>query len=301
MGQTEPPVLSVVIAVTAGSTAVRRVLGELAAQRGGPPPEVIVVDGTGALAMTDLASFPGETRLLAAHGADVAVLRALGARAAHGQLVAFTEDLCQHPDNWCAELLRAYAAGRQAFGGAIENGPFRGPSNWAAYLVEFGAFMPPLRAGPANALPGMNAAYERALLEDLPDPSLCEPFVNQRLREQGVRLFHEPALVVRLATRFGVRAFTRHCFAGGRTFARQRLDGARAERRVGYALMAATIVPLLHICRAGAQVLVRRRARLPFVFALPWIALYAASWGLGEAAGAITVRPAQPRVQDASA
>ncbi len=259
------------------------------------------MDGTGALSVSDLAPFPGEARLLAAPGTDVAVLRALGARAVRGELVAFTEDLCQHPESWCAELLRAYMAGRRVFGGAIENGPFRAPSAWAAYFVEFGAFMPPLPAGPAHLLPGMNVAFERSLLADLTEPGLCEPFVNGRLRKRGLLLIHEPALVVRLAKRFGVQDFARHCFRGGRTFARQRLEGARGEQRAAYALMAATLLPLFVTARAGGRVLSRRRARLRFVLALPWILLYAASWGLGEAAGALTVRPTQPPIQELSA
>jgi hypothetical protein len=294
---TDRPALSVVVAATDGPAAVGRLLADLAAQRGAPNPEVIVVDATGQISAEDLGRrFPGGGRLLSAAGADVGVLRAIGARAARGELIALTEDHCRLPADWCATLLRTRAAGHRAFGGPIENGCFRAPPDWATYLVEFSPFMPPLPAGPAGGLPGMNAAYERPLLDHLPDAALCEPILDRRLREQGVRLHLEPGLVVTFERRFRVGAFAWHCFASGRAFAALRLSLAPMSTRVGYALAAATALPLVSVVRIGARVLARRRARLAFLLALPWVALYTAAWGVGEAGGALAVRRSRPEV-----
>ncbi|MDP8924268.1 MAG: hypothetical protein M3O34_15515 [Chloroflexota bacterium] len=291
------PALSVVVAAVDGPGALRRLLADLVAQRGAPTPEVIVVDATGATTADHLAgAFPSGARLLAAVGADVSVLRGIGARAARGELVAVTEDHCRLPANWCAMLLRTRAAGHRAFGGAIENGSFRSPPDWAAYLVEFSGFMPPLPVGPSASLPGMNAAYERALLGDLPDGTLCEPIANRHLRERGVDLHLEPALIVTFERRFGVGAFARHCFASGRTFASLRMARTSAVLRGAYALAAGTALPPILVARIGARVLMRRRARLAFLLAVPWLGVYTMAWGLGEAVGALSVRRTLPRV-----
>jgi len=299
----EQPVLSVVVAATDGPAALRRLLADLAAQRDAPAPEVIVVDGTGRIASEDLTGLPRgtEARLFAAAGADVVVLRAVGARAARGELLALTEDHCRLPADWCAMLLRARAAGHRAFGGPIDNGSFRASPDWAAYLLEYSAFMPPLPAGPTHSLSAMNAAYERALIEDVLDDALCEPIVHRRLRERGVALHLEPALVVRFERRIGVGPFTRHCFASGRTFASLRMARAPIPRRLAYALGGATALPLILTLRIGARVFARRRAGKAFLLALPWVVLYTTAWGLGEAAGALAPQMTGPELTPSGA
>lgn len=257
--------------------------------------EVIVVDTTGSLTVEDLGGVsPGGVRLIPAPGADVAVARAVGAQATRGELVALTEDLCRIPPDWCARLLRARAAGHRAFGGPIVNGSFRAPRDWAAYLLEYSALMPPLASGPTDSLPGMNAAYERTLLEDFPNATLCEPILNGRLRERGVALYLDGELVVRFEQGFGVGQFSRHCFVSGRTFATLRMARAGMVSRAAYAFAAVTVLPLILSARIGARVVARRRARLASLAASPWVALYATAWALGEAGGALTAREGRP-------
>ena len=117
----EQPTLSIVVAATGGPSATRRVLADLAIQRGVPPAEVIVVDGVGTLLPDDLAaSGPGGAEL---HGARGGRLRVAGPpgrapRALYGDLLAFTEDLCRIPPDWCHVLLKTYEAGHRAFGWA---------------------------------------------------------------------------------------------------------------------------------------------------------------------------------------
>jgi hypothetical protein len=288
MSATLQPPLSVIVAATGGAAATRRVLADLAVQRHAPQLELIVVDGSGVLSAADVVLRSAkQAKLLSVPGADVAELRAYGARHAHGELLAFTEDLCRIPPDWCERLLRARAAGHRAFGGTIENGSYRSGADWAAYFVEFGPFIPPLVQGPVRGLPGMNVAYERRLIEDLVRTSLCEPIVSEQLRTRGVDLYQVPDLTVVLEHRFGVVAFARHCFRSGRTFARMRLNGVSWPRRVVYAAAASTALPLVLIARTTGLVFRRRWARLQLVKAIPWIALYSIVWASGEAVGAL--------------
>lgn len=292
MAHENQPVLSVIVAATAGRAATRRVLGDLAAQQDAPHLEVIVVDGTGTLIADDLRIKEARcAKLLLAPGADVAVMRAVGMRASSGQLLAFTEDLCRIPPEWCNRLMRARAAGHRAFGGAIGNGSYRSPSDWAAYFVEFGPFMPPLVNGPARGLPGMNVAYERQVVDDLVQDTLCEPIVNEQLRARGISLHCESDLLVVLEHRFGVGTFARHCFAGGRTFAELRLAGVPRLRRAAFAAAAAIALPCLLTARATRLAFARQWARAALITSFPWVALYSTAWALGEASGALGWSP----------
>lgn len=277
-----------------GPAALRRWLSDLCEQPHLPRLEIVVVDATGHVTASDLAGAPaGQARLITAAGRDVALLRTLGARAATGELVAFSEDHARLPAGWCATLVRLQAAGLRAFGGPIENGPFRAPADWAAYLMEFSAFMPPARGGPTDILPGTNAVYERSLLDGLLDASLCEPIVSRRLREQGVALHLEPDLVVTFERRYGVRPFARHCFSSGQTFARLRLARLPLRSRVAYAVLAATALPPVLVARIVARAVGRPQLIRALPAALPWVVFYSAAWGLGEAAGALAARRAR--------
>jgi hypothetical protein len=288
MQSADRPQLSVIVAATGGRAATQRLLTDLASQARPPSLEVIVVDGTGQLDPADLGPSPGlQPQLVTARGADVAELRARGARRARGGLLAFTEDLCRIPPDWCERLQHAYVAGYRAFGGAIENGSYRSAADWAAYFVEFGPFMPPLVEGPADRLPGMNVVYERDLVEDLIGNSLCEPIVNAQLRSSGISLHNLTDFTVVLEHRFGVANFARHCFCSGRTFARLRLAGTPGVRRIVYAAGAAVALPLVLTGRTSRHAFARRWARGPLLRAAPWVALYSTAWALGEAIGAL--------------
>ena len=51
-----------------------------------------------------------------------------------------------------------------AIGGAVENGVCDTVLDWAAFLFEYSAFVPPIRSGPTLALPGTNVAYRRSCM-----------------------------------------------------------------------------------------------------------------------------------------
>lgn len=287
--------LSVVVTVVTGPTALRQTMEDLVKQRDAPVFDVVVVDTTGLVQANDISlpEFRGGIRLVSAYRCDVAEARSLGVPAARGNLIAFTEDLCRLPDDWCATVVTTRTAGHRAFGGAIANVPSQGPADWAAYLVEFGAFMPPLPAGPTDALPGMNVCYDRALIESVPEGGLCEPIVNGYLRENGLRLHLEPTLVVTFDRSFGVARFVRHCFASGRTFARLRLARRSGLSRVVYAA-AASGLPMVLTVRIGARLSTRRKADVRFLLSLPWIVLYTCAWSVGEAVAALYPSPSAP-------
>jgi glycosyltransferase involved in cell wall biosynthesis len=292
---TEQLALSVIVTAVTGPAALARVLKDLASQRGVPAFDVVVVDTTGSIMENDLqrSDLGGGCSLRRAIGCDVAEARAIGVPMARGDLIAFTEDHCRLPEDWCATAVRTRLNGYRAFGGVIENGSARGPADWAAYLVEFGMFMPPLPGGPTDALPGMNVWYDRLLIEDLPEGGLCEPIVNGYLLQRGLCLYLEPTLVVTFDRSFGGARFVRHCFASGRTFARLRLAHVPALHRLSYALAAAGL-PVVLTGRIWARLAVRRQTGALLLLSLPWIVLYTCAWSVGEAIGALLPPPSSP-------
>lgn len=286
------PFLTVVVSVCEGLGALKRVLADLCNQENAPCFDVVVVDGIGTVNPADLTLDDHATqftnlRLLRAPGRDVAELRSIGAREAKGQFAAFTEDHCRLPPNWCQLISRIAERGFKAFGGVIEIGTRRSASDWAAYLVEFGAFTPGRQSGPTAGLPGMNCVYERSLLELTETNVLCEPLIAARLVETGVSMHLEPALRVVFERHFTTGAFLRHCASSGQTFASLRLRGATLRYRTAYCLAAVLVLPPVLTFRVVRRQRTVGSGRAPLI-AVPIIALYQVAWGLGEAIGSLT-------------
>lgn len=290
--------LTVVVSVCDGASALKRLLADLSVQHDAPEFDLVVVDGTGTVRNGDLGydwpdTRPSTTTLLCATGGDVAELRSAGAGVAKGRFVAFTEDYCRLPRHWLQAINRLSQNGYRAYGGPIELGSHRSGSDWAAYLVEFGAFMPDRPAGRTSILPGMNCIYERSLLVELSLDTLCEPFVARALAEYDVTMYFEPDLKVIFEHHFNVRNFFLHCVASGQTYARLRLQGSALRRRVTYIAGAVVVLP------AALTIRIAKRARTfemrgALISALPTIALYHTGWSIGEAVGALTA-PSAPK------
>jgi hypothetical protein len=289
------PQLSLIVTVCEGRRAFGRLLADLEAQRDPPLIELVVIDTTDALEESDL---PAQERfssatLLRAPGLDVSIARAHGFQRARAPLVAFTEDHCRLPTTWCARLLESFSQGHLALAGPVGIGGFRAAPDWAAFLIEFSAFMPGTRPPGRSGFSGINCAFERTLVADLIDVALCEPIVYQRLRERGQVVWFDPALELLFERSCSPGEFARHCLASGRTYARLRLAGASHWRRLAYASMASTVLPAVMLARIELHLATCPPALRPPLRSIPWTAGFAFCWGVGEALGALSAAPAQ--------
>jgi hypothetical protein len=163
------PRLSVVIVVFAGGDAIRHALSALQSQAEAASVEIIV-------AAEPDAAMPhaGGPRVRVVHGppgAHPAQLRALGVAAASAPIVACIEDHCRPRSDWVAAVLAAHARSPDAavIGGAIDKATPDRAIAWAAYLLEYGRYMPPVAGGPAAFLSDCNVSYKRAALADIAD------------------------------------------------------------------------------------------------------------------------------------
>lgn len=235
------------------------------------------------------ARFPWAT-FIERRDAPVPVLWREGIDRSSGDAVALTISPMEPAADW-VPALRAELAHADVIGGAIDPGEGLRISDYAEYLCRYAKDMRPFELHPSTDIPGDNCVYRRSVLEQAHDTfreGFWEPVVNRRLAEQGARLVHSPAPVVRQGRSAGWLAFTRQRLRHGRAHGRQR--GATFSRgRNVLGVVAAPVVPLLLTSRILQELSSRGRLGVRTAVALPHIALFNVAWALGEARGHLDV------------
>jgi hypothetical protein len=257
------PDVSIVVASNGTPGSVDACLAALEGQLDGA--EVIVQDRAGALVPE-----------LWRDGIDVA----------QGSIVALTISPMRPAPDWVARI-RARLAEDEVVAGAIDPGDGLRLVDWAEYFCRYARDMRPFERRENPEIPGDNCAYRRELLErtrELYRDGFWEPEVNRALRTDGVRLWHDPDVVVYQGRSAGFGAFFRQRLDHGRAYGRQR--GARfgsGRNAAGVAL--AVVVPLVLVVRTAQEVFSRGRFRGRLLAALPVLLAFDAAWAAGEAMG----------------
>jgi hypothetical protein len=178
--------------------------------------------------------------------------------------------------------------GRGIVGGPVENGRASRAYDWALYLCEYAAHMPPLADGPVRALSGVNVAYERRLLLDCRgvwQEAFYENEVHDALRAQGQDLHRSGTASVTSHLCLPLRAAAAHLYRGGRRYGRHRRARASAAMRAVLPI-GALALPALLTWRVLRTVAARRPERLGMTArGLPGIVALNAAWSAGEARG----------------
>ena len=286
----EPPTpdVTVVIASVNGLPYPLACLDGLARQEGAPAFEVIVADCTGPSTAAAVRERHPDVRVLRYDDQkSVPWLRSAGIAAAQGRLVAVTEDHCVPRPDWVASLVAAHRrTGWAAVGGGVENGAVRRTVDWAAYFCEYSQLMSPVDAGPNDAVPGMNVAYDMEALapvRHLFDEGAWEHSLHQGLRDAGYQTGLDPSIVVSHEKHFTVAMFMRERWHYSRAFAGQRVAGLPPSRRLAWAAGSLLLPPVL-LARVAANVS-RRGHRGRLARALPLMLLFSTVWAAGETVG----------------
>ena len=288
------PDLSVVIASFTGETSLRRCLDSVRHSLGQVAASAEILAVVGWRGDYPLESSHPDTLFLQHSGGDVFELRAVGAEAAKGRLVALLEDHVTVTPEWAAALHRAFEQGHQVVGGPVDQGDkglrglWRNAYDHALYFVEYGHFMSPWVEGEARVLSGINVAYDRHLLEATQGTwhqSLRENEVHDVLLRQGHRLMAAPDARVESHLEMDLPKATDHLFQGGRHFGRYRAATTPGWRRYLWPL-AAPAVPAVLAVRLLRRVLERQPHRLGHLLLakIPLLILLG-SWSLGEGLG----------------
>ena len=215
-----------------------------------------------------------------------------------GQVVAAVEGRSVPSATWCADLVAAHARAPEApaVGGPVTLKPDASAFDWGLYFSEFAAFAPPLPEGPSPQLSGANLSYKREALDgcrDLMDRGLWEAALHERWLSRGEPLWLSGAQVVfhNGMTRGDA---LRMRFHYGRSYAADRFRERPRGVAFAYALIAPAL-PALLTWRGAHQA--ARAGLLPkFVSGLPWLVALNTAWALGEAAGYLLGRAADPEI-----
>lgn len=227
-----------------------------------------------------------------------AELRAAGAAAVAGDVLALLESHCRPAADWCQRILSAHGGmPHAAIGGPIEKGPLSDGGtdtalNWSVYLADYSRYMLPRPEGPADGLSDCNVSYKRSVLEALRGhwtTEFHENVVNGALRAAGGTLWFDPALAVFEQRSLTVGAALRDRFTFGRLFGSSRAAGAGWLKRLAMAVAALFMPPLL-VARVAGNVRGRGRHGDQLVRCLPALAMISAAWLAGESVGYLTGR-----------
>jgi glycosyltransferase involved in cell wall biosynthesis len=209
--------ITVAVTTTDPPPAVLPRLASLAEQTRRIGGELMLVSGA-AQSEFDEAALCG-VRVHHLPGRTIFECRAAALELASSNIVALTEDHCEHPDDWCARILENYASSSRLvlLGGAVSNGSTRRLDDLMNFWMTFGPFAP----GQVVAKhPCVAQFIVRKTAVKLPlRPGELESSVIQKFEKVPGAVRVDPQLCVRHVQSHGLRnTFTIH-FHNGRATA----------------------------------------------------------------------------------
>src|SRR6266436_2195793 len=279
---------------TEDSSRIVETLDALRAQEGSPAYEVIIADRR-LDAVTELicAKYPEACVLPCAAGTSLPELRTLAFEKAGGDYIVITEDHCVPPKNWLASIFEAFKVapeGTVAVGGAIENGVCDTALDWATFLCEYSAFVPPIRSGPATTLPGMNVAYRRSAITELDRAILLRGFwettVHPLLAQKGFVLYLSDEIRILHKKKFSFRLFAHQRFLYSRYYAGLRFTQGQLAARWAMCGLTLALPPLL-LVRIVRNLMSKKQFLAQFARALPLMTVFVLIGACGEVVGYI--------------
>ncbi len=284
-----PRSLSAVVAAWNGPKLLRACLKSLAIARARGEFEVIVAvpAGRGFEELITL-EFPWAAAVTVAAAPTVPALRKAGLTRATGELVAFLEDHATVVPEWAEALLAEYALGdRDAVGGPVAQAAGRSSVDWAAYLFDYGRFMPPRPGGPVRDLSGLNMSFSRPILDSMGavfDDGVFEGPLYAELVRRGTTPYLSPSAIVIQNREYPRRQTLLSFFYLGRGYAGRRIEKTRWAARL---VRAATCValPAVLLWRILSTVLPKGQDTGRVLRSLGYLSLITISWSIGEFVG----------------
>jgi glycosyltransferase involved in cell wall biosynthesis len=250
--------------------------------------EVLVLDRCGEdLRAAVRCRFPEVTVTAASPGTTIPELRAMGFRQARADAVAVIEDHTLVERGWGRQMLDALAAGADVVGGSVYNAAVNSTVDWAAFLCEYSHLLPPLPAGPVEALTGNNVVYRRALLDryaEIIDAGRWEDYLHAAMRRDGVRLVCRPEIRILHKRHYRVREYVSERYLYARAYAGLRRGDMPPARRALFAAGALALPPVL-FWRVVRRVMAARGHGRALLRSLPLLGLFVCAWSVGEVVG----------------
>jgi glycosyltransferase involved in cell wall biosynthesis len=284
--------VSIVIAAVNDWDSLEECLGCLSPQLANrPEAELLIMDRCHDGWTEKIAAMCPEARVFVYNEKlNIPYLRAMGIEKALGEWVVIIEDHCMVENDWLENIIRTTreAAACGVIGGAVTNGSCERLVDWAAFLCEYSFSMPPLVRGEVDGVTGNNVCYRRSVLMDHVAPDFLknrwEFFWHKILRQEGVRFFCAPEILVRHKKRFPFWYFIQQRFYYSRSFAAMRAGDMTKLRHLIYAAASPLLVPLM-LWRTFREVAHKRRHEREFLLSLPVLFFFLLSYAAGEAVG----------------
>jgi glycosyltransferase involved in cell wall biosynthesis len=279
------PDISIVLATQNALPYVGKCLDSICPQLPGADAELIVADastdGTNNLIRT---RYP-QVRLLA-HGGPVGLpeLMREALQNARGRIVALIDPGCVFAPDWLEKLRRAHNSDYAVIGGAVENGQPSGITNWACYMVDYGAFRLPAQRCVTSFLPGIHLSYKQEVLKRLlasMSDGYWKVFFHSDLTRQGVPFLFEPDLVTYYWRPETSLSFLRRYYRRGRYFAARRCEqmsiASRVARVIGFPAL-----PVVLVWQRVKACVGKKSYRVEWLLSLPLQVVFLTGWALGE-------------------
>ncbi|BCM90685.1 hypothetical protein IAD21_02545 [Abditibacteriota bacterium] len=251
------PALSVVLPTPDVFATVALTIAHLRAQTALDEIElVLVAPNRHSLAMPEgaLNDFSVAQTIECGEGQFLCDIKAIGARAATGKIVAFAEDHCFPAPNWAEKLISAHDLSHAAVGPRFYNANPRTSLSWQDYLLNFGEWSERNESKEVTALPWHNTSYKRELLvaygEHLGLMLAAEGLLMEDLKKQGHKLYFESGAHVYHLNTSRLLDFTRGFFYSGWLFGGLRSRSWTLPRRALQFLSS----PLVPFFRLSSQV-----------------------------------------------
>ena len=283
--------ISVIIPMVNDFSDLRDCLNALKAQQDARV-EIIVVDRKGPVIHANLdREFDREadaiTLIPTAPDATIPQMRCIGIRAATAPAVAVIEDHVMVPPGWARAGLDLLAEGHDVVAGPVVNAATEARVDWAAFLCEYSAVLPPLPEGPSEGLPGNNVIYRRDVLmahDALLGEGRWENYLHDAMKADGTELIMSSKLTAGHKMHYTFGLYMSQRFLYSRAYAGMRVAGAPLSRRLTMAA-AACALPALMFFRVVKNILSKGGHTGHLIRSLPMLAAFCVSWGAGEVVG----------------
>lgn len=287
--------MTVVIATTHRASHLGTCLDRLLPQLAEIGGELVVADGSPRGDAVGAIDEP-RLRVLRLPGAHVFELRAEGARAAKGAVVAFTEDHCVPDGAWAARILAAHAEHptTAAVAGATRNGSPHARVNRANFLATFAPALPPLPPIPGRRVPPPNNVSIKAVALDEYEllPGLLELEIVPHLARVGHLVVDDRILVDHVQSHGRLDAVAVHFHNGRSTTG---LPAPPRRRDVPRVVVESALLIPRHLAATVREVSRRPGQRRSAAPALPWLAALLVAHATGQVVGACAGPGRSPR------
>jgi hypothetical protein len=292
------PAASVLVGLVDPGESFDLLLRALEAQEGSVPFEVVIASRCGPGVAAALRERDrGIVVVEAEPGTPLPELRRRALETARGRFVLVTEDHTVPPRGWVEGLVRALERSPErvaAAGGLVDNALRERAADWAAFLCEYHAYLPPNppalagTPGETRDVPGMNVAYRREALgaaeRSLLGAGFWEATLHPELLRAGRTFLSLPGIVVAHRKVLPFRSALAQRYHYSRAFAGSRFPARAYARRAAFAVGSALLPPLV-LWRIARSVAARPAYRSALLRSLPALACLALAWGAGEAVG----------------